>query len=165
MEGTFLYTVQSVSRYIFWICFFEPLDIISEMHLLYFNEFLCFAQVSWRFCKHVENYCQVFTITYCKYLKEKPHKSLAYSLQHCPCILSSTANATYLLISSFRYVHNWKTFVCDYHLNDQKTFLHHQIQVCSAHARILALGYKSAFSVLPVHGLVIFQHRGQIQNL
>ena len=58
-----------------------------------------------------------------------------------------------------------KTFVCDYHLNDPTTFLHHQIQVCSAHARILALGYKNAFSVLHVHGLVIFQHRAQIQTL
>ena len=58
-----------------------------------------------------------------------------------------------------------KTFVCDYHLNDPSTFLHHQIQVCSVHARKLALGYKNAFSVLHVHGLMIFQHRGQIQNL
>ena len=58
-----------------------------------------------------------------------------------------------------------KTFVCDYHLNDPTTFLHHQIQVCSVHARILALGYKNAFSVPHVHGLVIFQHRAQIQNL
>ena len=58
-----------------------------------------------------------------------------------------------------------KTFVCDYHLNDPTKFLHHQIQVCSAHARILALGYKNAFSVLHVHGLVIFQHRARIQNL
>ena len=58
-----------------------------------------------------------------------------------------------------------KTFVCDYHLNDPTTFLHHQIQVCSAHARKLAFGYKNAFSVLHVHGLVIFLHRAQIQNL
>ena len=58
-----------------------------------------------------------------------------------------------------------ETFVCDYHLKDPTTFLHHQIQVCSAHARILALGYKIAFSVLHVIGLVIFQHRAQIQNL
>ena len=58
-----------------------------------------------------------------------------------------------------------KTFVCDYHLNDPTHFLHHQILVYSAHARILALGYKNAFSKLPVHGLVIFQHRAQIQNL
>ena len=43
-----------------------------------------------------------------------------------------------------------KTFVCDYHLNDPTTFLHHQIQVYGAHARILALGYKHAFSVLHV---------------
>ena len=56
---------------------------------------------------------------------------------------------------------NMKTFVCNYHLNDPTTFMHHQIQVCSAHARILALGYKNALSVLPVHGLVIFQHRAQ----
>ena len=71
----------------------------------------------------------------------------------------------YFLISSFKYVHtcNWKTFVCEYHLNDPTTFLHHQIQVCSAHARILALGYKNAFSVLPVHGLVIFHHRAQFK--
>ena len=55
--------------------------------------------------------------------------------------------------------------MCDYHLTDSTTFLHHQIQVCSAHARILALGYKNAFSVLRVHGLVIFQHRARIQNL
>ena len=60
-----------------------------------------------------------------------------------------------------------KTFVWDYHLNDPTTctFLCHQIQVYSVHARILALGYKNAFSVLNVHGLVIFQHRAQIQNL
>ena len=58
-----------------------------------------------------------------------------------------------------------KTFVCDYHLKDPTTFLHHQLQVYSAHARILALGYKNTFSVLHVHGLVIFQHRAQIQNL
>ena len=58
-----------------------------------------------------------------------------------------------------------KTFVCDCHVNDPTAFLHHQIQVCSVHARILALGYKNAFSVLHVHGLVIFQHRAQIQNL
>ena len=53
-----------------------------------------------------------------------------------------------------------KMFVCDYHLNDQTTFLHHQIQVCSAHAhaRILDLGNKNAFSVLHMHGLMIFQH-------
>ena len=38
-----------------------------------------------------------------------------------------------------------KTFVCHYHLNNQTTFLHHQNQVCSAHARILAMGYKNAF--------------------
>ena len=58
-----------------------------------------------------------------------------------------------------------KTFVWDDHLNDLTTFLNHQIQVYSAHARILALGYKNAFSVLHVHGLVLFQHRAQIQNL
>ena len=80
-------------------------------------------------------------------------------------MLSSTANATLFFISSFKYVYDMKTFVCDYHLNDPTTFLHHPIQVCSAHARILALGYKNAFSMLTVHGLVIFQHRAQIQNL
>ena len=52
-----------------------------------------------------------------------------------------------------------KIFVCDYHLNDQTIFVHHQIQVCSAHARILDLGYKNSFSVLHMHGLMIFQHR------
>ena len=80
-------------------------------------------------------------------------------------ILSSTANATLFLISSFKYVNYMKPFVCGHHLNDPTIFLHHQIQVCSAHARILALRYKNAFSVLHVHGLVIFQHRAQIQNL
>ena len=80
-------------------------------------------------------------------------------------ILSSTANATLFFDLIFKYVHNMKTFVCDYHLDDPTTFLHHQIQVCSALARILALGYKHAFSVFPVHGLVIFQYRAQIQNL
>ena len=55
--------------------------------------------------------------------------------------------------------------MCDYHLNDPTTFLHHQNQVCSAHARILALGYKNAFSVLHMHGLMIFQHHAQIQYL
>ena len=39
-----------------------------------------------------------------------------------------------------------KTLVCDYHLNDPTFFQHHQIQVCSAHARMLALG--SAGSVV-----------------
>ena len=62
----------------------------------------------------------------------------------------------------FKYVNNMKTFVCDYHMNDPTTFLHHQIQVCHAHARMLALGHKNAFSVLHVHGLVIFQDRAQI---
>ena len=56
-------------------------------------------------------------------------------------------------------------FVCDYHVNDPTTFLHYQIQVCSVHARMLASGYKSAFFVLRVHRLVIFQHPAQIQNL
>ena len=68
----------------------------------------------------------------------------------------------FIFISSFKYVYNMQTFVCDYHLNDPTTFLHHQIQVCSANARILALGYNKAFSVIPVHGLVIFQHHAQI---
>ena len=58
-----------------------------------------------------------------------------------------------------------KTFVCNYHLNDPTTFLHYQIQVCSAHARIQVMGYKNAFSVPYVFGLVIFQHRARIQNL
>ena len=58
-----------------------------------------------------------------------------------------------------------KTFVCDYHLNDSTSFLLHQIQVCNKHSKILVLGYKHAFSVLHVHGLVIFQHRAQIQNI
>ena len=71
----------------------------------------------------------------------------------------------FLFISSFKYVYKMKIFVCDYHLNDPTTFLHHQIQVCSAHARILALVYNNAFSVIPVPGLVIFQHNAQIQNL
>ena len=71
----------------------------------------------------------------------------------------------YFLLLSFKYVNNMKTFVCDYHLNDPTTFLHHQFQVYSAHAQILTLGYKNAISVQHVHGLVIFQHRAQIQNL
>ena len=58
-----------------------------------------------------------------------------------------------------------KTFVCDYHLNDPTAFQHHKIQVCSAHARMLALGYKNAFSVLHMGRLVILQYRAQIQNL
>ena len=58
-----------------------------------------------------------------------------------------------------------KTFVCDNHLNDPTTFQHHQIQVCSAHARMLAFGYKNACSMLHVRGLVIFQNRAQIRNL
>ena len=73
-------------------------------------------------------------------------------------ILSSTVNATLCFALILKDVNDMKTFVCDYHLNDPTTFLHHQIQVYSAHARILALGYKNAFSVL-------FQHRAQIQNL
>ena len=77
-------------------------------------------------------------------------------------ILSSTAKATLFLLSSFKYVNNMKPFVCDYHLNDPTIFLHCQIQVHSAHARIPASGYKNAFSVLHVHGLVIFQNRAQI---
>ena len=55
--------------------------------------------------------------------------------------------------------------MCDYHVNDPTTFLHYQIQVCSAHAGMLASGYLSEFSVLRVHGLVIFQHPTQIKNL
>ena len=58
-----------------------------------------------------------------------------------------------------------KTLVFDYHLNDPTIFLHHQIPVCSAHARMRASGYKNAFFVLHVYGLVIFQHRAQIQYL
>ena len=70
-------------------------------------------------------------------------------------ILSSTDNATLLfLFSSFKDVNNMKTFLCDY-----------QIQVYSAHARILASWYKNAFSMLHVHGLVFFKNRAQIQNL
>ena len=79
-------------------------------------------------------------------------------------IESSTANATFFDLI-FSLCNRMKTFVCNYHLNDPTTFLHHQIQVCSAHACILALGYKTLFTVLRVHGLVIFQHRAQIQNL
>ena len=80
-------------------------------------------------------------------------------------ILSSTASATLFFLSHLLIVNNMKTLVCDYHLNDPTTFLHHQIQVCSAYARILDLGYKIAFFVLHVHGLVVFQYRAQIQNL
>ena len=58
-----------------------------------------------------------------------------------------------------------KTFVCDHHLNDPTAFQHHQIQVCSVHAPMLALGYKNAFSVFHVRRLVIFQYHSQIQNL
>ena len=57
-----------------------------------------------------------------------------------------------------------RTFACNYHLNDQTTFLRYKIQVYTVHARIHASGYKNAFSVLHVHGLVIFQTRAQIQN-
>ena len=35
-----------------------------------------------------------------------------------------------------------KTSVCNYHLNDPTTFLHYQIQVCSAHVRII-MWYKN----------------------
>ena len=80
-------------------------------------------------------------------------------------ILSSTANATLFLLSPFKNVNNMKTFVCDYHLNDTTTFLRHQIQVCSAHARIIVYGYKIAFSVLHVHGLMIFQRSARIKYL
>ena len=80
-------------------------------------------------------------------------------------VLSSNANATLFLISSFKYVNNMKTFVCDYHLNELTIFLHYQIQVCSAHKRMLASGYKNTFSVLHEHGLVILQHHAQFQNL
>ena len=66
----------------------------------------------------------------------------------------------FFLLSSFKYANNRKTFVCD-----PTTFLHYQIEVYGAHARILASGYKNAFSMLHVHGLVIFQNRAQIQNL
>ena len=53
----------------------------------------------------------------------------------------------------------------DNHLNDPTIFQHFQIQVFSAHARILTLGYKNAFSVLHVHGLLMSQHHVDIQNL
>ena len=62
----------------------------------------------------------------------------------------------YVLISSFKYVHNMRTFVCDYHQSDPTTFLHHQIQICSAHARILALGYKMHFPCFPCTGSRFF---------
>ena len=82
----------------------------------------------------------------------------------CALLTSRYQMSVYRTNGPLVYVNNMKTFVCDYHLNPT-TFLHHQIQVYSAHARILALGYKNAFSVLHTHGLVIFQHRAQIQNL
>ena len=71
----------------------------------------------------------------------------------------------YCFLSSFKYVNEIKHFVRNCHLNDSTTFLRHQIQLYSAYALILALGYKNAFSVLHVHGLVMFQRRAQIQNL
>ena len=39
-------------------------------------------------------------------------------IQNAKTILSSTANATLFLISSFKYENNMKTFVCDYHVKD-----------------------------------------------
>ena len=82
------------------------------------------------------------------------------------CLGVSLGNKTDRYFPIFHnLVYNKKAFVCDYHLNDPTTFLHQQIQVCSAHARIHIIGYKNAFSVLQVHGLVIFQHRAPIQNL
>ena len=88
---------------------------------------------------------------------DHPKRKIYYSEFHC--------QRNFIFISSFKYVNSMKTLVCDYHLNDPTTFLHHQIQVSCAHARILPLGYKNAFSMLHVHGLVIFQHRAQIHNL
>ena len=49
-----------------------------------------------------------------------------------------TANATLLFDLIFSIFNNMKTLVCDYHLNDPTIFLHHQISVCSAQARMLA---------------------------
>ena len=49
--------------------------------------------------------------------------------------------------------------MCDYHLNDQPTFLNHKIQVCSAHAHARIPDSKNAFSVGHMLGLMIFQHR------
>ena len=71
----------------------------------------------------------------------------------------------YFFLSSFKFVNNQKTVVSDYHLNDPTIFQHFQIQVFSAHAQILTSGYKNAFSVLQVHGLVMSQHHVDIQNL
>ena len=99
-------------------------------------------------------------ITSCQYIHEDLN-----CLPQIPFYIYSVPLPTqlHILISSFKNVNKMKTFVCDYHLNDYLSA--HQIQVCNAHARKLALGYKYAFSVLDVHGLVICQHRAQIQNL
>ena len=45
----------------------------------------------------------------------------------------------------------------NYHLHSMSIFLHYQIWFSCAHARVLTIEYKSAFSVLHVHMLIFYQ--------
>ena len=58
-----------------------------------------------------------------------------------------------------------KTFVYDYHLNDPTTLLHYQIPVYNVHVQYLASGYKNAFAVLHLQGVVIFHNCAYLRIL
>ena len=49
-----------------------------------------------------------------------------------------------------------KYIMANYHLHSMSIFLHYQLRFSCAHARVLAFEYKSAFSVLHVHMLILF---------
>ena len=70
---------------------------------------------------------------------------------------SSTANATlFFLLSVFKTDNNLKNIMANYHLHSMSNFLHYQIRLSCAQARVVAHEYKSAFSVLHVHMLTFF---------
>ena len=64
----------------------------------------------------------------------------------------------FLFLSIFKTDNNLKNIIMAYyHLHSMSIFLHYQIRVSWAHARVLAFEYKSAFSVPHVHMLIVFQ--------
>ena len=81
------------------------------------------------------------------------------------CIYVVLLPMHFIFVSFFKSANYPKTFVSYYHLNDLTIFLHYQIQVFSVNAGILASGFKNAFSVLNVHGLMAFQNQCQKSSL
>ena len=74
-----------------------------------------------------------------------------------PSILSSTDNAALFCLSIFKTDNNLKSTMANNHLHSMSIFLHYQIRVSCAHARVLEFEYKSDFSVLHLHMLILFQ--------